>query len=71
MISPFLITKKVGEYMREDWYKDYPLENLIFDGEFKAKYISAEKWKEEELKGKLPFPENYVLFHERMSKFKE
>lgn len=68
---PFLISKKVGEYMREDWFKNYPLENLIFDGEHRDKYIDAKLWEEEPLQAKFPFPENYVLFHERMGKYKQ
>ena len=41
--------------MREDWFSEYPLENLIFDGEFKGKYIEG-KWVEEQLEKSLPFP---------------
>jgi hypothetical protein len=33
--------------MREDWFKHYPLENLIFDGEYRDKYIDAGRWEEE------------------------
>ena len=31
--------------MRSDWFKQYPIENLIFDGEHKDKYIEAKRWR--------------------------
>lgn len=42
--SPSEIESQVGEYMREDWFKEYPLENLIYDGIYRQKYIAEERW---------------------------
>lgn len=68
--SDFIINNRVGEYMREDWFKEYPLKSLIYDGEYRSKYIRSKSWREEPMEGRFPFPENYVMFHERMSKYK-
>ena len=57
--------------MREDWFAEYPLKSkLIVDSEHRPKYLSSKQWKELELEHDLPFPENYVMFHERISRFK-
>jgi hypothetical protein len=57
--------------MREDWFSEYPLRSkLIFDSQHGPKYLTVGQWKEQPLEGDLPFPENYVMFHERIGRFK-
>ena len=31
--------------MREDWFKEYPLHNLIFDGVNRQQYLREDSWK--------------------------
>ena len=44
---------------------------MIFDGEYRGKYIDQHRWKENKLEKKLPCPENYVMFHERIGRYKD
>ena len=44
VLTPYTVEYKVGEYMRQDWFKEYPLEKLIFDGIYRQKYIDEEQW---------------------------
>jgi len=30
--------------MREDWFNEYPLEKLVYDGIYRRKYIDEEIW---------------------------
>ena len=31
--------------MREDWFKEYPLQKLVFDSDNRKKYINETQWK--------------------------
>lgn len=57
--------------MREDWFKEYPVHNLIFDGVHRQQYIREDSWKVVQSKIYLPFPENYVMFHKRVGQYKD
>jgi broad specificity phosphatase PhoE len=57
--------------MREDWFPTYPLDSLIFDTAHIAKYVDRRGWKEVKLDQPHPCPENYVLFHNRIGKYRE
>jgi broad specificity phosphatase PhoE len=47
------------------------LHKLIYDGDHKEKYIKKDSWNELALEEPLPFPENYVMFHERIGRYKD
>ena len=56
--------------MREDWFSHYPLNSLIFDSQNRQKYINMESWKQKKLDNSHNFPENYVMFHNRIGKYR-
>jgi broad specificity phosphatase PhoE len=70
VMEPKQVSKQITEYMREDWFGKYPLDSLIFDTPHLAKYVSPAGWKQEELDQPHPCPENYVMFHNRIGKYR-
>ena len=62
---------RISEYLREDWFTEFPLNNLIFKTQFLEKYASQLKLKDCSPKIEIPFPENYVKFHARVQDFKK
>lgn len=69
--QPKIASNEITEYMREDWFSSYPLNSLIFDTPNIEKYVKRENWKEEKLENPHPCPENYVMFHNRIGKYRE
>lgn len=39
VVEPKLVSNEITEYMREDWFKTYPLDSLIFDTPNLSKYV--------------------------------
>lgn len=70
VVEPKMVSNEITEYMREDWFKSYPLDSLIFDSPNLTKYVSSNNWKEEKLEQPHPCPENYVMFHNRIGKYR-
>jgi hypothetical protein len=56
--------------MREDWFSKYPLDSLVFDTPHISKYFNTANWKEKKLDVPHPCPENYVMFHNRIGKYR-
>lgn len=50
------IEDRIGEYMREDWFKEYPLDNLIYHSEHLPKYLPSPPTFSYPSPSKLPFP---------------
>jgi hypothetical protein len=36
----YYVDNRIGEYLREDWFKEYPMNNLIYHSEHLQKYIN-------------------------------
>ena len=44
--APKRASNRITEYMREDWFKKYPLDDLIFDSGHAGKYVRMGEWEE-------------------------
>ncbi len=69
--APKKASNRITEYMREDWFSKYPLDDLIFDSVHAPKYLRIEDWQEEPADRKYPCPENYVMFHRRIGEYRK
>lgn len=65
-----MIDDELSEFLRPDWFKNYPLEAMVFDSECRDKYI-GKCWRYETPGCQLQFPENYVTFHKRVTRVKQ
>ena len=54
--SPHTISHEIAEYMRADWFKHYPLHDLIYDQEHRDNYLKGVEWTEEKGINPHPFP---------------
>lgn len=51
------IDDRISEYMREDWFAEYPLNSLIYHTEHKNKYFEDVPFREKvQQKKQFPFP---------------
>lgn len=73
MDGDFMVDDRIGEYLREDWYSEYPMDKLIYHTDHLNKYLDTvptftDVYKQSKYKD---FPENYIKFHLRVSNFKK
>ena len=69
--APKRASNRITEYMREDWFKKYPLDDLIFDSGHAGKYVRMGEWEEEPAERRYECPENYVMFHRRIGEYRK